>query len=207
MTEEHSNTENKILDAARQVFVENGFESTRMQQIADVAGINKALLHYYYRTKEKLFEAIFKEVIKHYIPRITELIGKEMSFEEKLTKLIDYYIQLLGKNPHVPVFILKELNRNPKNLVRLFRNSGINPDIVIPRLKEELNKNGIDDLDTRHYLVTLISLCVFPFAARPLLQELLFEGNREKYQEFLDERKAIITDMVLEYVRNRKSRS
>ena len=96
------NTEEKILNAAQRVFVEKGMDGARMQEIANEAGINKALLHYYFRTKQKLFEAIFKKVFKSILPNIMEMVHSDLPIEKKLEIFIEKYIELLLKNPFVP---------------------------------------------------------------------------------------------------------
>src|SRR5208283_4719482 len=106
-------TEEVIFDAARTVFIEKGFEGARMQEIALVAGINKALLHYYYRTKEKLFNAIFERVFSQFIPKVIEFMESDTGVLDKLSFFIETYIDVLLHNPFIPQFVINEINRNP----------------------------------------------------------------------------------------------
>ena len=95
-----------ILRAAMDVFVEKGQYGAKMQEIADKAGINKALLHYYYRSKEKLYIHIFKFIFKKISSEILELLRSELPFKDFLRTFISKYIDLLNKNHRFPVFIM-----------------------------------------------------------------------------------------------------
>ena len=109
MTEvKKDNSEEKILNAAQSVFIQKGMDGARMQEIADEAGINKALLHYYFRTKQKLFEAILKKVFSNILPNLMDMVHSDLPIEEKLGIFIENYIDLLMENPYLPNFILKE---------------------------------------------------------------------------------------------------
>src|ERR1044071_6846198 len=103
-----SNTEERILEAAKTAFMKYGLYGARMQDIADAAGINKALLHYYFRSKEKLFETIFIEVVKDFLPRINELFESNKTVTEKIEMFCAAYIDQIRKTPYLPVFILNE---------------------------------------------------------------------------------------------------
>src|SRR3954463_1613260 len=106
--------EQKILEAAKQVFFDKGMHGARMQDIADKAGINKAMLHYYFRSKEKLFEKIFTEVAGHFLPRIATILASENSVLEKIDTFCAEYISQVMQTPYVPIFILNEINRQPE---------------------------------------------------------------------------------------------
>ncbi len=191
------NTEEKILDAAQSVFIRKGMDGARMQEIANEAGINKALLHYYFRTKEKLFQAIFKSVFSQILPNIMELVHSELPFEEKLGLFIEKYITLLMKNPFVPTFILKEMNRDPDFLASMMKNNGVQPQNIFVMFEREMEAGKIIKMDPRDLLVNLLGLCIFPIAAKPLLSILLFDGNKKEYNNFLDNRKNTIKEFVL----------
>src|SRR3954468_10948841 len=107
-------TEEKILEAARKIFLAKGLDGARMQDIADEAGINKAMLHYYFRSKEKLFEKIFTEVAGHFLPRIATILASENSVLEKIDTFCAEYINQVMQTPYVPIFILNEINRQPE---------------------------------------------------------------------------------------------
>lgn len=191
------NTEDKILLAAQKVFIEKGMDGARMQEIANEAGINKALLHYYFRTKQKLFEAIFKMVFSQIFPNLMELVNADLPIEEKLGKFIDQYISLLQKHAFLPTFVLKEMNRDPEFLAAIIKGSGINPPEVFAMLEREMDRGTIRRMNPRDILVNILSLSIFPFAARPLLSIVLFDNDKQAYTDFLDERKRTIKEFVL----------
>src|SRR3954452_616752 len=107
-------TEEKILNAAKKVFLTKGMDGARMQDIADEAGINKALLHYYFRSKDKLFEQIFLKVTTSFLPKIFLILKGEDTLFEKIERFCEVYITQIIKTPYVPIFILNEINRQPK---------------------------------------------------------------------------------------------
>lgn len=191
------NTEEKILEAAQSVFVEKGMDGARMQEIANEAGINKALLHYYFRTKEKLFEAIFKSVFQQILPNLMEMVYSEVPFEEKLDEFVDKYITILMKNPFVPTFILKEMNRDPDFLASILKNNGLQPQKIFDMFEKEMEAGKIRKMDPRDLLVNVLGLCIFPVAAKPLLTIMLFDGDKKAYNKFLENRKNTIKDFIL----------
>ena len=111
--QKNSETEKQILDAAKQVFITKGLSGARMQEIADKAGINKAMLHYYFRNKDTLFKAVFVNTFGQAMHMINEIFTTEMQLFDKIRLFTDSYISFLIKNPHLPVFIISEIQRNP----------------------------------------------------------------------------------------------
>ncbi len=190
------NTEQKILDAANEVFTQKGMDGTRMQEIANRAGINKALLHYYFRTKQKLFEAIFKRVFANAFPKISALMLSDLPIKEKISAFIDNYIGLLAKNPHIPAFILKEINRDPEMLANVIKSSGINPREVIEMMKKEMEAGNIRKMDPKEVMINIVALSIFPFVGRPLLETMIFENDQKAYQAFLNKRKQTVKEFV-----------
>ncbi len=191
-------TEKAILDAAKQVFLEKGFDGARMQHIADKAGLNKALIHYYFRTKEKLFDAIFQEAFQKFLPVIAESFSADMPINKKIDVFVDTYLDMLLQNPHLPVFILHEINRAPEKLLSHIKNSGVNPEILAQNVNAEIAQGKIRSVDFRHFFVNMIALCIFPFAARPIIQGIFFSNNPEDFDAFLAERKDVIKKFLKE---------
>ncbi len=190
-------TEEKILEAAKNVFVTKGMEGARMQEIADEAGINKALLHYYFRTKERLFEAIFAEIIKFAFPKITRIVQSEESIVFKIEQVIDAYIELLIKHPFIPGFVLKELNRDPSGLFKLVVKFGLNPQAVFDEIQRAMDRGEIIQMQPRHLAANIISMCVFPFAARPIVSFILFQDDKKELDQFYSERADAIKQFVI----------
>jgi len=187
------NTESIILASAEKVFLEKGFDGTSMQSIADEAGINKALLHYYFRSKEKLFNSVFKKAFASFIPPLMETMISNRPLIERIENFVFHYIKSIRKNPGIPLFIIYELNRNPDNLLLLIKKSGINPQMMMFIIESEIDKGNIRKMDPKQFFINLLALCVFPFAAKPLLKGVFFDNNNEDFEKFIDERTNEIT--------------
>jgi len=199
MTLAGENTENHILIAAREVFIAKGFEGARMQEIADHAGINKALLHYYFRSKEKLFEAVFSEVASNLFPAMKQMLEAELELKEKITLFIRIYLKALDENPFIPAFILNTLNTNPDSFLKYIKKAGLNPRLLQKQIDEEVVRGIIQAIKAEHLLVNIIAMCIFPFVARPIVQN-IFDMNNDQYQAYLESRQTEIVDFVLKSI-------
>jgi len=193
-------TEKKILEAARQVFVQQGLKGARMQTIADKAGINKALLHYYFRTKEALFERVFMETLQVNVPLLFGILGKSGPLKQKIGEFVEHYIELLKANPYMPLFILNELSQNPE---KLFGKVGPQLSMIIGglelQLKAEADKGNIRPIHPVDMVSAVMGLCVFPFLAKPLLMP-IFKLQENDYLEFLERRKREAPAMIWAYL-------
>jgi len=202
MSEKDLNTEQAILEAAKLVFIQKGMDGARMQEIADRAGINKSLLHYYYRSKNKLFEAVFEEAFIRFIPNIVDLMNSELPLFEKIRLFTSNYIDVINENPLIPVFIVHELNRDPDKVADMIKSTGINPSIIINQINEEVAKGKINPIDPFHLIINLISMCVFPFVAQPILQNVIFNGDTEVYSAFIEQRKKEVPEFIINSIKN-----
>ncbi len=192
------NTEKKILDAAKKVFVTKGSDGARMQEIANEAGINKSLLHYYYRSKEKLFAAVFKFAFKKFAPNLMGIFESEDDIFSKITLFIHSYIDIIAKNPFIPMFILNEVNKKDAGFVGMvIKNSGMNIDILEKVINTEVNNGTIKPTDTKQLIVNIIALCVFPFIGRPLIQTVVFDDSKQAYDLFLESRKKEVSTLII----------
>jgi AcrR family transcriptional regulator len=201
MNEPQKDTEALILEAARKVFLENGFDGTTMQMIANEAGINKALLHYYFRSKDRLFEGVFIEAFSQMIPNIMRIFFSEQPIQEKIRAWVDAYISALMKYPQIPQFILHELHRNPERIVEMIKSTGINPEMIFAQAKQEMEKGTIKPMDPRQLIVNMLALCIFPFAARPMIQGFIFNNDTNAYDIFLENRKKEVTEFILNAIK------
>lgn len=205
MTDQQKDTEQLILNAARKVFIEKGLDGARMQEIADEAGINKALLHYYFRSKDKLFGMIFQEELGKFFPKIISVMSSsEYSLEDKIRAFVNDYISIFIKNPFLPSFILRELQRDPENLRQFIVKSGFDVSsvkFVITNLSNQLNMT-FDE--ARHFMINMVSLCIFPFAGRPLIEKILFSEDKSEYNQFLEERKVIVAEYIIRTLKTGK---
>ncbi|MDZ7738779.1 MAG: TetR/AcrR family transcriptional regulator [Bacteroidales bacterium] len=193
MTKTDKQTETRIFDAATEIFEEKGMAAARMQDIADRAGINKALLHYYFRTKEKLFMAVFDVLSEKMFRKFAAIFEKDMPFEEKIKYFFTEHISFLQKNPKLPMFILTEINRNPALLNKFI--SKINFQGIRSSMSGDKSL-GIPEEAVPHLMVTIVSLSVFPIAAKPLLKALLSEAG-VNYNQFIKERMHVAPEFIL----------
>ena len=197
MPEPELSAEKMILEAAKKVFLDKGFDGARMQEIADEAGINKALLHYYFRSKDNLFDAIFEDAFMQFLPNIGQVLMSDMPFPDKIRAFVGHYIDMLHNNPHLPIFIMRELQRAPEKIVSLLKQSGINPHMTNNLLLQESEKGKINPIPLPHLIVNMIGLCVFPFIGRPIIEGFIFNNDTEAYNKFLLERKTVVADFII----------
>lgn len=165
-----------------------------MQDIANEAEINKALLHYYFRSKEKLFEHILQRKMKDFIPRIQAVLRKEMSVMDKLEGIVDGYLRMLSQNPRLPIFLLYSTYRNPAIMQHMpheiFRD-------LIAFIDDAIQKKQLKKLDPSQFLLSLLGMCFFPFVAWPVASHML-EKSESEYVAFLKGRKVEIMKVIRE---------
>jgi len=203
MEEQDKSTEKIILDAAKKVFLVKGFDGARMQEIADEAKINKALVHYYFRSKDKLFDAIFQDAFQQFFPRVAEIMMTEKPLFEKIEFFINTYITMLLENPHLPSFVMHEINRNPDRFINIIKSSGVNPEYLGMAIRKEVDAGVIIPVSPVHLIINMIGMCLFPFMGKPIIQGFIFKGSSEAYQKFLSERKKEITSFVINSIRKK----
>jgi TetR/AcrR family transcriptional regulator len=185
MIEDQRNTEDKIRAAAESVFLEDGFSGARMQQIADRAGINKALLHYYFRSKDKLFELIINHKMKEFMPQVSILANDDsVPFFDKLDQFVLFYLGMLRKNPSLPMLIISTMNRNPEFVRAIPRPIGKE---VAALLQREMGKGNIRSVHPHQFMLTVIGMCIFPFLARPIFKS-MSGVNDQEYDQLIAER-------------------
>ena len=195
-------TEEKILAAARKVFTTNGLAGARMQDIADKADIKKAMLHYYFRNKEKLFEMIFLQEAGRFFPQINSIFEAELSLYEKLEKFADVYISEMIENPYLPWFVLNEINLDPERFMKKFwgPNNLPRPKKFLEQVEKEIKKGTIKRIHPLHLLMNLLSMCIFPFVAKPMMQKNL--GLTEaQFLDFMEQRKKEIPKFIIEAIK------
>ena len=190
-------TEQIVRDAARKVFTRKGFDGARMQDIADEAGINKSLLHYYFRSKDKLFETIFKDALGTLLPPVVSILVSDLPLFEKINHFTDQYIDILSINPDIAGFVLHELKMNPQRLLGTLTQSGIDLSIIGNQLQQEAKAGNIRSVRTEHFIANLISMCVFPFIARSVFMGLLEMGEKG-FDHFIEERKKIVSETMVQ---------
>lgn len=201
MTDNDKLTEDKIFEAATEVFVEKGMDGARMQDIASRAGINKALLHYYYRTKERLFTAVFEMIARKMFRKFAPVFDENLSLEDKIRFFFKEHITFLQENPRLPGFILNEVNRHPERIKKLlatvdFENLWLK---LHEQHKEELNKYKITQAVLPQLMISMAGISVFPFAAKGILEGILGKVNVD-FNDFIEERKEYAAEFVIKAI-------
>jgi len=194
--------EAKILLAARKVFLTKGLAGARMQDIADEAGIHKALLHYYFRSKDKLFEMVFMEAAQKLFPKINFIFESDMPLLEKIEHFADEYITVMVENPYLPSFVLNEINQNPVSFFKkLNEKFGFpNPKLFLKQIESEVKKGKIKRIDPIQLFINMLSLCIFPFMAKPILQMRLDMGET-KFRQFMELRKKEVPKFIIDAIK------
>jgi AcrR family transcriptional regulator len=204
-TASDGDTEGRILDAAHAVFVRHGTAGARMQDIAKEAGVNQALLHYYFRTKDRLAEAVFRRTAGQLFPRVVQVMASDAPLEEKIAKVVDIEIDHLSRTSELPGYIISELHHHPERARQLITAlTGASPEDVRPRVLLKLGQQidtavrtgRLRPIAPEQFLVNLLSLCVFPFAARPILMVLL-GLDLQQFDRFIEERRHHLADFFL----------
>jgi TetR/AcrR family transcriptional regulator len=194
-------TRERILAAAKNVFVSKGMAGARMQDIADEAGINKALLHYYFRNKEQLFQVIFKEAAGRLFPKLNFIFESDMPLFEKIESFTYEYITIILENPYLPLFVLNEIHQDPHFFLNhVWAGNKPRPDKFLKQIQEEVQKGTIKDISPVQLLMNMISLTVFPFVAKPMFQ--LNVGIDDwQFKAIMEQRKTEVAKFIIESIK------
>jgi len=195
--ESKQNLEDKIIEVAKQLFVENGFENTNMTDIANAAGINRTTLHYYFRTKEKMFSAVFGSLVYSFLPRMHIIFQEDIPFIDKLNKILDEYMEIFLENPSLPKFILGEIQRNISNLLEVMQE--LQFDTYLSSIKDvvlkEMEEGKLKKVPLLVVFLTFYSQMTFPFLAKDLIIALFYE-NEQDFYNFLQEWKSNVISQM-----------
>lgn len=188
-----ASTEEKIKEAARTVFHKKGFAATRTRDIAEEAGINLALLNYYFRSKARLFEIIMLETVSVFVQTMAlALNDEETTLGEKVERVATSYIDLIEKEPDLPIFMLSEIRNNPDLLlVKLPIKQAIMGSVFFRQHHEAVTQGKITEPSPIQFLMNLIGLIMFPFIASPMLKR-IGDLKEEDFNRLMQERKRLI---------------
>lgn len=198
-------TEDKILVSAKKIFYQKGLKGARMQEIADDAGVNKAMLHYYFRSKEKLFDKIFEQSVKSVTPTLMNAFLEEAPLQTKIKRLVEMMIDLFLEEPYLSNFIVNELSQNPEKLfLNVLDYEGGLIGKIIPLINEqiqaEIEKGNLKpEIRSAELILNIMSLCLFPVMAQSVLQKTLGIDD-ERMERFMSKRKQTVTQFVLDAI-------
>ena len=198
-------TEELILDAATEVFTRKGFAAARTEDIAKQAGINRALLHYYYRDKQSIFNIIFETRFKEFFHGLFVIFeADDLPFSEKLRRMVDHEIGTLMKHPDLARFIITEVGQNPERLLEYGKKLGVNPRILLDTFERqvelEIGTGLIRSIQGRQLLMNIMSLCIYPFVAKPIIQTMM-QLNEVSFSEMMEVRKKEVYDFIINAIR------
>jgi TetR/AcrR family transcriptional regulator len=206
--EKLSKTEEKIIQAATEVFLQKGKDGARMQEIADRAGINKALLHYYFRSKERLYEAVFVKELKKFFRGILTTIQDVDDFPTFTHSFINHYIDTISKQPRLVRFILWEIEKGGGRvssvILDTMKESSFNSQHFLAKIRSGFAKKQIRNIDPPNFIISLIGMCLFPFIAKPVLENILI-GLNVTSPDFLEKRKEEIQKLIWNGIKPEKN--
>jgi TetR/AcrR family transcriptional regulator len=192
-----------ILRIAKKHFLALGYDGTRMQAIADDSEVNKALLHYYYKNKEGLFKKVFDEEAEKMISTAEEIANKKIPIFTKIELLIENDINHLLKNPDMPMFMMREMARDP-SLIKKFDPSG-RGDVVLGIVAKEITeaqKKGLvrKEISVQDIFINMAAMVMFPFIAKPFCKTGA-HMNEKEYTQWLIQRKKTIPEFIIRAIK------
>lgn len=195
-------TEEKILEAAKKVFISKGMYGARMQDIANEAGINKALLHYYFRSKQKLFEVIFAAAAQKLFPKINFIFESDMPLFEKIEHFTEEYITVMMENPYLPLFVLNEISQDPQVFLnKVWGKQNLpRPQKFLDQIEREVKRRAIRRISPLQLLMNLISMTIFPFVAKSMFQYNL-GLSESQYKDIMEQRKKAIPKFIIDSIK------
>jgi AcrR family transcriptional regulator len=175
-----------------------------MQEIAEEAGVNQALLHYYFRNKERLSEAVFRETAGRMFPVLIQTLGSDASLDEKIERIVETYLETLSRTPFLPGYVISELHHHPERIPQLVSSaagidlgSAMKPVLekVDRQIASEVKAGRMRRISAQQLLANVLSLCVFPFAAQPMLRA-AFGFDDDGFAKFISLRRKELPQFI-----------
>lgn len=196
----------KIFEAAKEVFIHKGFDGARMQEIADKAGISKALLHYYFRSKENLFLQVLSKAVDNFFPQIILIFNSNQTLFEKIELFLKEHISFLEQNNFLPFFLISELTKNNDKVINIFvgkfsqlKDNQLQNFVV--QVQEEVQKGNIKVIDPIQLLINILSLSVFPFLISPIIKQIFFNNDEKQLNIYMQERKKNVAEFIINSIK------
>jgi len=185
-------TETLIKETAKRVFFQKGLLKATTQQIADEAGVNRALINYYFRSRDQLFKTVLEEAIHETRSKVDSIFNSDEPFKNKISKYLDVFIDRNVEFPYMQNFIFTEIMQDPEKMKEHFsRKRSHMMKHIVPPLKKEIEKGSMSPVDPEHFIVNMMSMCSYPLIAKPFIQN-MFSYDDKAYKKFLKERKKVI---------------
>lgn len=187
--------EKRIIEAANKVFLKFGVESATMQQIADEAGVSRTSLHYYFRSKNHIFDQVLNTVKGKIIPTLSRMIDADTDVLGKVEMFVNEYINLILENPMIPSFAFYEMQRNPEWIINLIKNENLNFGKIVIQIENEIAEGKIRNVKVESLCANIMGMCVFPMLSKSVFLEFKFE-NEDDFFEFIGDRKSEIIEVI-----------
>lgn len=193
-------TEERILHVAAKVFTQKGYDATKTRDIAEAAGINVASLHYYYRSKDRLFELVATKALRHFSAIMHKVFLDEiMPFHEKIHFFVEQYTDFFKANPYLPMFIVTESEKNPDKIGEITR-YGEKNEVMERQLNELVEQGVVRPISFANFIQSLVGLTVFPFLSKRLMMREVAHLDEQGYEQLLEERKALVPQILINYL-------
>lgn len=202
MKRKDKNTEQVILQTARKIFIQKGLAGARMQDIADQAGFNKALVHYYFTSKDKLFDLVFEQEVSNLFSNLVAILSADLPLFEKIENIVSLDIDRLTQFPGLPIFVLNEMSRNPDVILKRIKKIPIQNvmDGFQKQINSEIKKGTIKKITADQLFINIQSLCIFPFIARPMIKGLL-QFDDKTYLAMIEKRKTEVAQFIISAIK------
>jgi len=202
MAKKDKNTEQVILPTARRIFIQKGLAGARMQDIADQAGFNKALVHYYFTSKEKLFDLVFEQEMSNLFSNLVAILSSDLPLFEKIENIVSLDIDRLTQFPGLPIFVLNEMSRNPEVILKRVKKIPVQKvmDGFQKQINSEIKKGTIKKITADQLFINIQSLCIFPFIARPMIKGLL-QFDDKTYLAMIEKRKTEVAQFIISAIK------
>lgn len=194
-------TEEKIMEAAKKVFIKSSMAGARMQDIADEAGINKALLHYYFKSKQQLFEKVFYTVSQTFWPKLNAIFDSDEPLFSKIESFCSIYIDKIIQNPYLPMFVLFEMNQRPTSFIKTAFGGKIpQPAKLMQQMERDIRSGLIRPIDPRQLMMNMVSMCIFPFVGKPMMMATL-NMTESVFNETMEMRKKEVANFIIHSIK------
>ncbi len=203
MKQKDNTTEELILQEARKAFIQKGLAGARMQDIADKAGINKALVHYYFKSKENMFTIIFEQEFEKFFSHLATVLSADIPLFEKIEQVVSLDIERLSQFPDIPLFVINELSQNPGRMTKRFKQMRTENvlDIFQRQINNEVKKRMIKKITAQQLLINIQSLSVFPIMAKPMIKKVM-QLTEKQYQQMIQLRKKEVAAFIINAIKN-----
>ncbi|MDJ1473014.1 TetR family transcriptional regulator [Cytophagaceae bacterium DM2B3-1] len=197
---ETATAEERIKDAAQKVFLEKGFDGTTTRDIAKEAGVNSALMNYYFRSKEKLFCSVFSDMCQLFFQGMQDILTKPLELKEKIAEIIDHDFNMFKNNPDLSLFILNEIHRNPERVMEAIPIAKhIVHGIFEEQLRDAIARKEVRNVDVKSIFLMIIANTQFIFQCKAMHMH-MWQVSEEEYYAFADKHKKLICDMIISYL-------